>query len=45
MWMIKDLEFWEYLANSVICGYIVFNDNCRYGNMEELTNYFDVFAI
>jgi hypothetical protein len=42
--MIKDLEFWEYLANSVICGYIVSN-NYMYGNMEELTSYLGMFAI
>jgi hypothetical protein len=41
----QDLEFWEYLTNSVICRYFVYNNKCRYGNMEELTSYLGMLAI
>ncbi len=35
----------EYLAYSIFCGYIIFNNNWRYGGLKEWTNCWGVYIL
>jgi hypothetical protein len=45
MWKIQDMEFCEYLAYNILCGYIVFNDSHGYGVLEHLMGCLNAFAL
>jgi len=44
-WKIQDMEFWEYLAYNILCGYIVFNNGHGYGRFEHLTSCLGGYAL
>ncbi len=44
MWAIDDIEFKEYLAYSLICGYFTFNDK-SYGRLEYELGCVGVYAL
>jgi hypothetical protein len=45
MWKIKDLEWREYLAYSIICGYIWYNEPKGYEAMEFTMGYLGLYAL
>ncbi len=45
MWKIEDLEWREYLAYSIICGYIWYNEPKGYGALEFAMDCFGVVCI
>jgi len=45
MWKIQDVEFHEYFAYNILCGYIIFNDGHGYGLLEHPIGYFGVYVL
>jgi hypothetical protein len=45
MWKIQDMEFYEYLAYNIMCGYIIFNNRCGYDVLEHLIGCLGAYAL